>query len=116
MRPLSHKKKKGSMPRNFSLSIKAHDEKAVVEFPLDSVREENDNFDEFEREVGTDELAFPGPRTSNQVIVHKQYQDNVVNKTLRTTQAYRLTGHDSVTDPYEIEYDKDKGPPKMMSV
>ena len=50
MRPLSHKKKKGSMPRNFSLSIRAHDEKAVVEFPLDSVREENDAFDEFERE------------------------------------------------------------------
>ena len=82
MRPLSHKKKKGSMPRNFSLSIRAHDEKAVVEFPLDSVREENDAFDEFERE---DESQYPGPRGSSQVIVHKQYQDNVVNKTLRTT-------------------------------
>ena len=59
------------MPRNFSLSIRAHDEKAVVEFPLDSVREENDNFEDFEREVGLDDTQYPGPKTGNQVIIHK---------------------------------------------
>ena len=32
---------------------------------------------------------------------------------LRTTQTYRLTGHDALTDPYTVEYDKDKGPPKL---
>ena len=33
------KRKKGEIVRNFSLSIRAHDEKALIEFPLDSVRE-----------------------------------------------------------------------------
>ena len=41
--------------------MRAHDEKALIEFPLDSVREENDNFDEFEREYRENE----GLKTKN---------------------------------------------------
>ena len=44
-------------------------EKALIEFPLDSVREENENFDEFER--GYEDTK--GLKPSSQVIVHKQY-------------------------------------------
>ena len=49
--------------------MRAHDEKALIEFPLDSVREENEKFEEFEREYEDTK----GLKPSSQVIVHKQY-------------------------------------------
>ena len=98
------------MPRNFSLSIRAQDEKAIVEFPLESTREDLEGT---MSSIDKDDLEkYPGPKTNNQVIVHKQYQDNVNNRTLRSTKSYRVTNHDTVCDPVELEYDKDKGPPR----
>ena len=61
MQRKTSQQKKGPINRNFSLSIRAHDEKALIEFPLDSVREENDNFDEVEREYRENE----GLKTKN---------------------------------------------------
>ena len=94
------------MARNFSISLKAQDEKAIVEFPLESVRD-GDSIDDTE---------YPGPKTSQQVIVHKEYQDNANNKTLRSTHTYRLTKQGTVNDPFEVEYDKEKGPPRKLTI
>ena len=89
--PRMQSKNKGIVARNFSLTTKACDRKILVEFPLDSVRDEN-VADDFDREDFDDE-TFPSPKFSKQMTIHKECQDIAKSKTIRETRMFRKAGH-----------------------
>ena len=77
-----------------SISMKSEIDNAIIEFPIQSARDDIAIRDELH------------PTFDSQVIVHQQFENKACNKQVKTSNIYRIRDKERIFDPVEVEYER----------
>ena len=80
--------------KHMSISFRSQKDKAIIEFPIQSARDDLDSRDEMH------------PTFDNQVIVHQQYMDRTAHKQIKASTSFRIRDKQRIFDPVETEFER----------